>query len=413
MVQPNRGPGAARNNGAALARGEYLLYMDDDNVAKEDEVERFVAVAQRTGADVLTCTSDYFYGDDPPSPATKPTGRWVPIGAAKTVGMFQNMYGDTNSMFRAASFRAVGGFPEDFGYAMEDWELFSKHVVAGFKLETIPDPLFWYRLRDTSHSRTTARYSNNMRTIRPYLQAIPQPLHQLVLFAQGMKDSHDNSRHDVQSEQRGAQELKKMLRALTASLHTSCQAGRLRSQSRNLVLNGRYSNRPGGAGARDGWPAPHWKPHKGGYALDDAGGRISVAATDSFALKAANEEYQQASGGSQVVTLEQTVPSAVIVSGWSKADKVSGHKDGGYALYVDIAYKDGTKLWGYAIPFDVGTHDWQFKAGVIDPEIPIKSLEVYALLRYHSGTAWFDDIGVSLLSDGLCDFAKIALEGMK
>ena len=217
MVQPNRGPGAARNNGAALARGEYLLFMDDDNVAKEDEVERFVAVAQRTGADVLTCTSDYFYGDDPPSPATKPTGRWVPIGAAKTVGMFQNMYGDTNSMFRAASFRAVGGFPEDFGYAMEDWELFSKHVVAGFKLETIPDPLFWYRLRDTSHSRTTARYSNNMRTIRPYLQAIPQPLHQLVLFAQGMKDSHDNSRHDVQSEQRGAQELKKMLRALTAS----------------------------------------------------------------------------------------------------------------------------------------------------------------------------------------------------
>ena len=81
VVQPNRGPGAARNNGAALARGEYLLFMDDDNVAKEDEVERFVAVAQRTGADVLTCTSDYFYGDDPPSPATKPTGRWVPIGA--------------------------------------------------------------------------------------------------------------------------------------------------------------------------------------------------------------------------------------------------------------------------------------------------------------------------------------------
>ena len=78
----------------------------------------------------------------------------------------------------------IGGFPEDFGYALEDWELFSKVVLGGYHLETIPDPLYWYRLRETSHSRVTGKHGNPARTIRPYLKKIPQHLHHLVMFAQ-------------------------------------------------------------------------------------------------------------------------------------------------------------------------------------------------------------------------------------
>ena len=74
----------------------------------------------------------------------------------------------------------------------------------------------------------------------------------------------------------------------------------------------------------------------------------------------------------QEVWLQQEKPEAVVISGWSKADKVSGVADGGYAVYVDIVFKDGSVKWGYNIPFDVGTHSWQFRAGVIDPDIPIK-----------------------------------------
>ena len=52
---------------------------------------------------------------------------------------------------------------------------------------------------------------------------------------------------------------------------------------------------------------------------------------------------------------------AVVVSGWSRAEKVSGSADSGYAIYADIAFKDGTKMWGYSIPFETGTHPWEFK----------------------------------------------------
>src|SRR5581483_10923551 len=53
LRQENRYPGAARNNAARHARGEYLLFMDDDNFAKPHEISRFVQVARRTGADLL------------------------------------------------------------------------------------------------------------------------------------------------------------------------------------------------------------------------------------------------------------------------------------------------------------------------------------------------------------------------
>ena len=51
----------------------------------------------------------------------------------------------------------------------------------------------------------------------------------------------------------------------------------------------------------------------------------------------------------------------MVVSGWSKALDVSGAGDSGYAVYIDILFKDGKRLWGYTISFDTGTHGWQFK----------------------------------------------------
>eukprot|EP00899_Mesostigma_viride_P005769 jgi/Mesvir1/15193/Mv06430-RA.1 len=407
--QENRGPGAARNHAATLARGEFLLFMDDDNYAKQSEISTFVSVADRTGADVLTCSNDYFFGNEPPGPDRVPTGRWVPLGAAKTVGMFQNMYGDTNAMIRKHVFHELGGFPEDWGYALEDWELFSKAVLAGYNLQTIPEPLYWYRLREASHSRVTARQGNSARTIRPYLRHIPQNLHHLVLFAQGMKESHDVAHNELASEQDSIRELRKMLKALASSLSVLCKAGKLPSKSRNLLQNPLFSL-PGNTADS---PAQSWKPYGLGYIHDHGHGRMqSVDHTDAYCVHMLNADTRDARGATQQVVLDQPVPSAVVVSGWSRAEKVSGSVDSGYAIYIDIAFKDGTKLWGYTINFDVGSHDWQFKAGVIDPDVAIYSLQVYVMFRWHSGAVWFDDLAVNMLTEGLCDYTQLTLQGL-
>jgi O-antigen biosynthesis protein len=59
--------GAARNLAASKARGKYLLFMDDDNFAKPDELSTFLTVIAKLGdLSILTCFADYFEGLAPP-----------------------------------------------------------------------------------------------------------------------------------------------------------------------------------------------------------------------------------------------------------------------------------------------------------------------------------------------------------
>ena len=96
-------------------------------------------------------------------------------------------------------------------------------------------------------------------------------------------------------------------------------------------------------------------------------------------------------GVTQHVVLNQTAPQPIVASAWSRATGVTGGRDSDYALYLDLAYTDGTSLWGQIASFDVGTHDWQRREVTVLPEKPVKSLTFNLLLRGHGGRAEFRD----------------------
>ena len=60
ITQPNAGPGTARNTGMARATGEYLIFLDSDDWFEPDFLERMVAKAKGTGADVTICRAVEF-----------------------------------------------------------------------------------------------------------------------------------------------------------------------------------------------------------------------------------------------------------------------------------------------------------------------------------------------------------------
>ena len=49
---PNSGPGAARNAALSVAQGEYIFFMDSDDVIHPDALYRLLNVAQKTGSDL-------------------------------------------------------------------------------------------------------------------------------------------------------------------------------------------------------------------------------------------------------------------------------------------------------------------------------------------------------------------------
>lgn len=135
-----------------------------------------------------------------------------------------------------------------------------------------------------------------------------------------------------------------------------------------------------------------WRAFERGFQLAPGEGR-----GHSGALLCENANEAQASGATQTIELNQTSPVTVTASGWSRAQNVSGVLDAGYALYIDITYADGSNLWGQTASFEAGTHGWQRVQLSIFPARPIRSVSFYALLRGHSGRAWFDDMALTTL----------------
>jgi glycosyltransferase involved in cell wall biosynthesis/GT2 family glycosyltransferase len=185
LRQENRYLGAARNTAARQATGEYLLFMDDDNLAKPEELDVFVQAAEHTGADVLTCFADTFLGAHPGDPHAT-IERETPVGDCLATGIVKNVFGDANALIRREVFEALGGFTEDYGTGTQDHELFLAAVVNGYTLYVVPEPLYWYRRgagRMQLELDTMER--GRLRTFRQVSPVVPEPLRLALRLAQG------------------------------------------------------------------------------------------------------------------------------------------------------------------------------------------------------------------------------------
>jgi len=143
----------------------------------------------------------------------------------------------------------------------------------------------------------------------------------------------------------------------------------------------------------DGSSAVGWRPYEQGYAVARGAGR-----TGGTAVACTNPTGTGRFGAYQVLQLNRKAPAPLIVTGWSRAEGVSGSPSPDYSIYVDILYTDGTPLWGQTGNFSTGTHGWERRTFVITPSKPIATLYVYALFRNTQGRVWFDDVQVREVS---------------
>ena len=107
----------------------------------------------------------------------------------------------------------------------------------------------------------------------------------------------------------------------------------------NLVLN------PGMEISGTNMPLANWLPYYGlGYTAD-----TNTVHSGTVSMKCSTANATDIHCGYQVITLNQTIPNPIKLSGWSKALNVSGASNADYAVYLDILYTNGTPLFGQSL----------------------------------------------------------------
>ena len=190
------------NFAASLGDAEYLCFVDSNNVAMPNMIERFVTCMRNSKSDCLACSVYWFEGDTPPKlsdPADVISKRLIlqsPVGGCKELGLFYDAYGDTNFIVRREVFNSLGGFAiaqrAESLAAGEDREFLAKVVMKGLKYDAIPEALLFCRVGRGGTSATSSDYHSQMRRLSVFrrelqkigLQFLVPWVYQLYLDAQ-------------------------------------------------------------------------------------------------------------------------------------------------------------------------------------------------------------------------------------
>jgi glycosyltransferase involved in cell wall biosynthesis len=145
LWQPNQGVGVARNTGAENARGDWLAFLDDDDLWQPRKLEvQLEAAAANPEAGLLHTDHLSLVDGNLRVPPRNPPRDRVPSGwICKELVLFSNFIVASSSLVKRTEFERVGGFTTNREWA-EDFELWLR-LSRVCKVQFVPAPLTIYR----------------------------------------------------------------------------------------------------------------------------------------------------------------------------------------------------------------------------------------------------------------------------
>lgn len=159
LRQPNAGLGSARNAGVRVARGEFLTFVDSDDILPPEAYTRMVATLQRTGSDFAV---GMLKRDDGRSRfATRRMRRNHRVERlGVTLEEMPEILADVfavNKLFRRSFWDAAGlRFPEGVRY--EDQPTLTAAYLQAAAFDVVTETVYLWRIRDDRSSITQQRH---------------------------------------------------------------------------------------------------------------------------------------------------------------------------------------------------------------------------------------------------------------
>lgn len=151
VTKTNGGEGTARTLGARIARGEYVVMLDSDNLLEPSFVER--ALATLSADPELAYVTCWLRMVGPDNEDTDLHPGFAPLGNAVLSGYKENWDGDTLAMLPRRVFTELGFEFHPEGSMHSDWELYRWLRDRGHYGTVLPERLARYRVLPDSLMR--------------------------------------------------------------------------------------------------------------------------------------------------------------------------------------------------------------------------------------------------------------------
>ena len=140
----HRGACAARNRGLQLSKGEFIQFLDADDVLLPNKLETQVPILQSDRADLVFCNG-YLFGDDRPQrPIKKLLALPSPLGIDPFIYCLSNGFGTEGPLHRRSYLEKVMGFREGLAGAQE-YDLHIRLGAFGARLYKMDEFLYKHR----------------------------------------------------------------------------------------------------------------------------------------------------------------------------------------------------------------------------------------------------------------------------
>lgn len=169
LRQKNAGVAAARNSALKNARGEWVAFLDADDVWCPEKLAEQVKAVERQPQANLVFTNYYLWDGERDLELRFKSGKFPACDFERRL-IFYNLFGMSSVLLRRDALERVGEFDQQVAPA-EDWDLWLRLADDGLRAAGVDKPLLRYRLWSGNASKNSIRMMQaNIRVLQKGLQ---------------------------------------------------------------------------------------------------------------------------------------------------------------------------------------------------------------------------------------------------